>query len=358
MAINFVGTSEIAVMGNVTKQAVTNWRIRYDSFPKPIQTLQSGPVWDREAVARWIKDFKGETTHVLSFINLKGGVGKTTVAVAVAEILSHEGRKRVLVVDLDPQTNASVTLISEEKWAEMDREGRTIAQLFADRLNENEAPRFDVERAIAQGVSTINGGIARLDLLPSSIRLIDIQDRIPMIALSGNFTVNPQEILRSALQPILDRYDYVIIDCPPSLGTVTKNGLRISTGYVIPTKPDIVSTWGLYQIVDNIHRFAGDINRSIPPLGIVATMVMPNNNLHPRVIEDLRSNRLGRFGESGALPQPPLFLHSIRNAIAVARGADVEMDISTLKGKYGPAYDDFKGLAREIKEICEKKKPS
>jgi chromosome partitioning protein len=61
-------------------------------------------------------------------------------------------------------------------------------------------------------------------------RLIDLQDRIPLIALSGNFTASPLEILRVALQPVIDRYDYIIIDCPPSLGTVTKNGLRISTG--------------------------------------------------------------------------------------------------------------------------------
>src|SRR5207244_2927918 len=112
-----------------SKQAVSNWRLRYDSFPKPIQELQSGPVWDRETVERWIGEFTGDQTHVLSFINLKGGVGKTTTAVAVAEILAHEERKHVLLVDLDPQTNATVTLISEEQWQEMDQQGRTVAQL-------------------------------------------------------------------------------------------------------------------------------------------------------------------------------------------------------------------------------------
>jgi chromosome partitioning protein len=66
----------------------------------------SGPVWDREKVETWIKSFKGEETHVLSFINLKGGVGKTTTAVAVAEMLAQKERKHVLLIDLDPQTNA------------------------------------------------------------------------------------------------------------------------------------------------------------------------------------------------------------------------------------------------------------
>ncbi|MGB9470344.1 MAG: AAA family ATPase, partial [Candidatus Acidiferrum sp.] len=148
---------------------------------------------------------------------LKGGVGKTTTAVATAEILAHEHRKQVLLIDLDPQTNATVTLIKEDDWQTRDENGQTIAQLFIDKLNPNEAPRFDIEQAIARRVSGLNGGIARLDLLPSSIRLIDVQDSIPLIALRGNFMTNPLDILKSAIQPIIDRYDYIIIDCPPSL---------------------------------------------------------------------------------------------------------------------------------------------
>lgn len=353
---NLVGIAEIAEIGNVSKQAVTNWRIRYSNFPRPVQTLQSGPVWDRETVEGWVKTFQGQATHVLSFINLKGGVGKTTTAVGVAEILAQDERKQVLLVDLDPQTNATVTLISEEQWAERDSDGRTIAQLFADKLTPDAPPKFDIESAIVRRVSTINDGIARLDLLPSSIRLIDFQDRIPMIALSGNFTANPLDILRNALQPVIDRYDYVIIDCPPSLGTVTKNGLRISTGYVIPTIPDIVSTWGIYQIVENVERFAQDLGRPLPALGIIATKVQ-SNNLHRRIIDDLRARRLGHFGEAGALSQPPLFQNTIPQTVAVARGADVEADIRTFKGKYGTAYDDLRSITLEIKQKCEKKKP-
>lgn len=352
---HLVGIAEIAELAAVTKQAVSNWRLRYDHFPRPIQDLQSGPVWDREQVTDWVKAHRGEETQILSFINLKGGVGKTTTAVAVAEMLAQDHRKHVLVIDLDPQTNATVTLISEEQWAERDRDGRTIAQLFKDRLNPQDPPQFDVEAAIVKRVSTVNDGIARLDLLPSSIQLIDIQDRIPMIALTGNFTANPLEILRVALQPVIDRYDYIIIDCPPSLGTVTKNGLRISTGYVIPTIPDIVSTWGIYQIVDNVAHFAADLGRQIPALGIVATKVQ-TNNLHARVIEDLRARRLGHFADAGALAQPPLFAHTVPQTVNVARGADVEADIRTFKGKYGTAYNAFRGLTQELMQLCEKRK--
>ena len=354
MKDNLVGIAEIAGFAEVSKQAVGNWRHRYDHFPTPLQQLQSGPVWDRETVEIWVNKFKGEETHVLSFINLKGGVGKTTVAVAVAEILAHEDRKHVLLIDLDPQTNATVTVISEEKWAKCDQDGRTVAQLFSDKLNPHDVPKFDIEKAIVRRVSTVNDGIARLDLLPSSIGLIDLQDRIPSIALSDNFTTSPLEILRGALQLIISRYDYVIIDCPPSLGVITKNGLRISTGYVIPTIPDIVSTWGIYQIVDNVQRFASDTGRSIPPLGIVATKVQANN-LHRRVIEDLKKCRLGRFEETGTLTQPSMFESTIPQTVAVARGADVDADLRTFKGKYGNAYLSLRQLKQEIRSACERK---
>jgi chromosome partitioning protein len=350
-----VGIAEVAEIAKVSRQAVANWRLRYENFPKPLQQLQSGPVWRREVMEAWVKSFKDRQTHVLSFINLKGGVGKTTTAVAVAEILAQEHRKHVLLLDLDPQTNATVTLISEEQWSVMDSRGHTIAQLFADRLNPQDEPKFDVEAAIARRVSTINDGIARLDLLPSSIRLIDLQDRIPMVALAGNFTANPLEIIRIALQPIIDRYDYIIIDCPPSLGTVTKNGLRISTGYIIPTIPDIVSTWGIYQIVDNVARFSSDISKPIPALGIVATKVQ-GNNLHRRIIDDLGARRLGRFGQDGTLRQPHFFASTIPQTVQVARGADVDADYRTFKGKYGDAYLPLRALTEEIATLCGQKR--
>jgi chromosome partitioning protein len=348
---NIVGIAEIAEIANVSKQVVNNWRQRYDDFPKPLKSLQSGPVWNQEAVGIWLKAFVGEATHVLSFINLKGGVGKTTTAVAIAEILAQDHRKRVLVVDLDPQTNASVTLISEKKWAEMDLTGRTIAQLFADKLNQPHIPpKFDIE----QSISTINDGISKLDLLPSSIQLIAIQDRLPVIGMLNNYAEKPIDILKNALEPVLGAYDYIIIDCPPSLGDITKNGLRISTGYLIPTIPDILSTWGIYQIVNSIQQLSLSIGRQIPALGIIATKVQ-GNELHRRICNDMKNKRLGHFAE-GTIAQPPLLGEGIPQTVDVARGADIDADHRTFKGKYGSAYEPLKLLAQEIKDLCEKKK--
>jgi len=348
---NLVGISEISELAGVTKQAVANWRQRFEHFPKPVQTLQAGPVWDAEVIAEWLKAKDGYLTKVISFINLKGGVAKTTTSVAVAEILAKDFRKHVLFVDLDPQTNATINLIGEDEWGRRDQDGRTLAQLFKDKLRPDVPPVFNVEDSIIHGVSTIDDGIARLDLLPSSIEFIDIQEKLPFVAMQGNYENNPQDILRHALVPVIDRYDYVIIDCPPSLGIVTKNGLRFSTHYVIPAIPDIVSTWGIFQIVSSIEAFSDNINRPIRPLGIVATKVQGNIDLHQRMLAELREGRLFA-GKDTDLKQPPLFAACIAQNANTARGADAEAGLNTFRKKYGPNYEPHLALTKEIIERC------
>ncbi len=351
MEEKLVGISEIAEMGKVSRQAVTNWRARYDDFPKPIQVLQSGPLWSREVMEQWLKRKEGRATQVISFINLKGGVGKTTTAVAVAEVLAKVHRKSVLFIDLDPQTNATINLMKEEEWMKRDEAGQTLAQLFQDRVAANSglAPQFKLEDSIVRQVSTIDGGISRLDLLPSSLKLINIQEKVSAASFADDYK-DPREILKSALDPVIERYDYIIIDCPPSLGIVTKNGLRISTSYVIPTIPDILSTWGIFQIVDNVHRFAGELHRPIGPLGIVATKVQ-SNSLHNRVLSDLKAGRLFD-GKKTDLKQPPLFENRIKQNVKTATGADSDANLSTFRYKYGDAYESFEGLTREIIARC------
>lgn len=349
MEANLVGISEIAEMAKVTRQAVTNWRQRYDDFPKPVQVLQGGTVWSREAMEIWLKQREGKGTQIISFINLKGGVGKTTVAVAVAEVLAKVHHKSVLFIDLDPQTNATINLMKEEEWKKRDEAGRTLAQLFQDRIAFDQPARFNLAESIVQRVSTIDGGIARLDLLPSSLKLINVQEKIGAASYADDYK-DPRDILKQGLEPVAERYDYMIIDCPPSLGLVTKNGLRISTSYVIPTIPDILSTWGIFQIVDNVHRFAGELHRAIPALGIAATKVQ-SNSLHDRVLADLEAGRLFD-GKATELKQPPLFRHRIKQAVKAATGADSELNLRTFRYKYGDTYESFEGLTQEIIARC------
>ena len=109
-----VGIAEIAKIFDVSPAAVTNWRKRFTDFPKPVAVLKSGPVFKVEQIQNWYRRKNKMATRVIASINLKGGVAKTTTTVGLAQILSGVFGKRVLVIDLDPQTNATTMLIEKK----------------------------------------------------------------------------------------------------------------------------------------------------------------------------------------------------------------------------------------------------
>ena len=280
--------------------------------------------------------------HVISTINLKGGVGKTTTTVALAETFSGEFRKRVLVVDLDPQTNATTMLIGEKKWRKLNNKRRTLARLFKDALEPNNK-QFDFDATLQIGVSDV-GGARTVDLLPSSLDLIDIQDNLASAPAGKFHSVNPTELLWRAVKARLDDYDVVIVDCPPNLGIITLNGLRISQGYIIPTIPDILSTYGIPQIVTRIREFSEEIAEPIDPLGIVITKYQRNSTVHSNVLGDLR-----------VATDAPVFDTIIPQANGIAAAAEHSDYARTLKQKYGyrGIADSYKQLAAEILDVLE-----
>ena len=274
--------------------------------------------------------------HVFSTINLKGGVGKTTTTVAIAEFMSGVMGKRVLVIDLDPQTNATVMMIGEERWRELNVKEHTIARLFKDALDP-ENKRFDFEATLQKRVSNVQEA-QTIDLLPSSLDLIDVQDRLASVPPGRFFAVNPTELLLRAVKSHLDDYDVVIVDCPPNLGIITLNGLRISHGFVIPTIPDVLSTYGIPQIMSRVKQFADEIAETIEPFGIVITKHQSNSTVHRNTEERLRSNGNPSVFET-IIPQANQF------AAAAEYGGKV-----TLKQKWGYSglADRFEVLAKEV----------
>ncbi len=284
---------------------------------------------------------------VVSFINLKGGVGKTHITVAVAEFIATEYEKRVLVIDLDPQTNATILLIGEERWKIQEDRGRTLHQLFRDRLERTK--KFNLQESIMRGVSNLRGGIPTLDLLPSSINLINIQDSLSLIPSGELYTTLPIVILKEAISDILPLYDYVFIDCPPNLGIITLNGLFVSDYYLIPTIPDILSTYGIPQILSRVAMFREKLNIRVRPLGIIISMYRANNILHKNTIRALRAK-----GESGEYP--PVLDTVIPLTIKAAESARFEEVPTSLKQKYGYGriYESYKNLSDEILERIER----
>lgn len=273
---------------------------------------------------------------VITTISLKGGVGKTTVTAALAEFMSMEFGQRVLLVDLDSQINLTTMLIGEEKWFDLNQEGLTIATMFRDAIEETS--NFDVKASIQRSVSTVKGG-HRVDLLPSSLDLIDLQEQLSAFRIKSGSPTAGVDILRSALKPVLGSYDYVLIDCPPNVGPITLNGLAFADGYIIPTIPDVLSTYGIPQIQTHIAKFGDLLDRKIVELGLVITKYKSNSAIHKSMVKSLRRDP----HIQNVLPV--YFAES--NAIAAAA---VNKTFGTLKVKYGNTgqYDQLRDITQHI----------
>lgn len=223
-------------------------------------------------------------SKIISFINLKGGVGKTTTAVNIASILAKKYEQKVLLIDLDPQTNATVSLIKQTEWQKIHDSKQTLFHLFEDMLRSTS--NFDIDKAIVKDVSDIDG----LDLLPSSLEFVNIQDEIPEI--SNKEYVSHVDILGNTIAKIKNNYDYIIIDCPPNLGAITLNGINISDHYIVPTIPDILSIIGIDLIINRIEAFKAKKNTcNIELTGIIFTKIDYRTNLHKSKMAQLRSSK-------------------------------------------------------------------
>jgi chromosome partitioning protein len=341
---DYVGINEIAEFARTSRQAVANWRARFKDFPKPVADLKAGPVFRFTQVRAWLRKRKVRMAHVISVINLKGGVAKTTTTVALAETLASVYGKSALVIDLDPQTNATTMLIGEKRWKELNEAGHTLATLFKDALDPTNKS-FNLNQTLQKRVSDVQGA-QRVDLLPSSLDLIDVQDRLATAPMGQFYSLTPTDLLRLSVKSKLDEYDYVLIDCPPNLGIITLNGLRISEGYIIPTVPDVLSTYGIPQILKRVSSFAAEIAEPLEPLGIVVTKYQENSNVHINGVRELRRD-----------PElPHVFDTMIRQANQVAAAAEYAPGPRrTLKQKYGynNLAERYIDLAKEVIDVVE-----
>jgi chromosome partitioning protein len=339
---DLVGLYEVALLAGVRPSAVANWRTRHPDFPSAIAELASGPVFDRDQVQRWLRRRRAKVPRTIATINLKGGVGKSTTTYAVSLVLSGFFRKRVLVIDLDPQTNATAMLIGADRWLELNKEHRTLAQLFADALAPIGSEKlFKLDAALQRGVGKVQEA-STIDLLPSSLDLIRLQDSLVTMP-SGPFHSNvPTIVLDRAVRDLITDYDYVLIDCPPNLGLITLNGLRIADSYIIPTIPDILSTYGIDQIASRIAEFGEDIGNPIRPLGIVLTKVRAQSTIHRNTARQLRRDS-----------KIPIFQTEIPEANDLAGAADYR-EAGTVRQKlgYGAPFDRHYELTEEIMEAA------
>ncbi|MEA5155276.1 ParA family protein [Raineyella sp.] len=271
-------------------------------------------------------------THVISILNMKGGVGKTTTTVMLGEFLAGEHGKKLLLVDMDPQISLSITMLGEQQWSLVNDAQRTLVPMFRDALDAGrQERRFDVYSAVQRNASNVKS-IADVDLLPSSYDVIPLQRHLAVMSVAKRGAVKAWDILGPGIAPILDDYDYVLIDCPPSLEVMTMNALRISEGYVIPTIPDVLSTYGIPLIQEQVKAFADEVGMRPPAeLGVIVTKHLKNSPVHRGQLARLRNNHT----------IPELLAPWVPETSKVSAAAECQ-PYSTLKTKYG--HTNFQGL--------------
>ncbi len=273
---------------------------------------------------------------VIATISLKGGVGKTTLTAGLADFLAGVFGKKVLLVDLDAQTNLTTMTIGEDGWEACNGRGHTVATLFADVLDGTR--RFDLESTVQRDVSSIDG-LAGIDLLPSSLDLIDLQEEMSARRVAADDHLAAVEVLRGALAPIMSRYDYVLIDCPPNVGPFSLNGLFMASGYLIPTIPDVLSTYAIPHIQRQVADFGAEIGRTIVELGVVITKYRASSSLHRDTVHRLRR-------DPTIQNILPAYLHEA-NAIGAAADHTRWPGLHAKYGYHGH-YEQFRDLTRAV----------
>lgn len=199
-------------------------------------------------------------TTVLSFVNLKGGVGKTALAVNFAAYCGRSGL-RTLLVDLDPQTNATFSVVGVEAWREHAATRGSVADLLGARAHTSAVPAKTDPRA-----TIVSEPFAGVDLVPSHLDLFTID--LDLASATARETR-----LRRSLEPILADYRVVVCDCPPNLTLPTQNALALSTHYAVPISPDFLSSLGVALLKNRIAKLSAELEHEVALAGIVISRV-------------------------------------------------------------------------------------
>jgi chromosome partitioning protein len=245
--------------------------------------------------------------RVVAIANQKGGVGKTTTAVNLGASLAVAEQK-VLLVDLDPQGNASTGLgvppgSASEGTYQVLLEERPVGEM----IHETDMPYLHLVGSTP-------------DLAAIELELVDLDDRATR--------------LRESLRSIRDEYDFIVVDCPPSLGLLTINALAAADLVMVPLQAEYYALEGLSQLVRTIERVRGSINPELELHGVVLTMFDPRNNLANEVASEVRKHF--RVYQT-AIPR------NIRLAEAPSHGKPVILYDASSRGSWG-----YLNLAREL----------
>lgn len=202
-------------------------------------------------------------TRVFAIANQKGGVGKTTTAINLAACLAEAGRK-TLVIDLDPQSNTTTGLGVDSRAV-----GLSMYELLVD---DGVAVTDIIKSEIYPNFSLLP---AKVDLYAADIELV------------YKFDKGREYRLQRALEPIKSNFDFILIDCPPSLGLLTVNALSASDGVILPLQCEYFALEGMQQLLKTIHLVRERLNPRIALFGVVLTMYDPRTKLGAEVVREV-----------------------------------------------------------------------
>lgn len=201
---------------------------------------------------------------ILSISNQKGGVGKSTTAINLSACLAELGKK-VLVIDMDPQGNMTSGLGIDKN----DEEMFTVYDLLVDECSIQDCIR-------ETGFENLSIIASNSDLAGGEIELLELEDR--------------EFVLSNHIKPVVDNYDYIIIDCPPSLSILTLNAMCASSGIIVPIQCEYYALEGLTQIINTIELVKERLNNDLKIEGVVFTMFDSRNNLSSDVVASVKDN--------------------------------------------------------------------
>lgn len=268
---------------------------------------------------------------IITIINFKGGVGKTTVAIEISASLARFYGKRILLVDLDPQASATFYVMEQDQWAQWKSTRGSTYDLF-----EQQPGYFSIHKAIVQDVLKGKAPVFGFDLLPSNPDLIDVDLRL---ADFMGYTV-----LQRYFDEIGDAYDYIVCDCPPNFNPVTKNALWASDAYIVPTIPDFLSTYGIGLLERSVQKLFASTNHARAFSGAALAGIL---------LTRVRATNLHRYYCAQVHFDYPrnVFQQMISDSIVIAAAADDRTPISALNPPKNHAIDlqrQFQSLAGEF----------
>ncbi|MCI8349266.1 MAG: ParA family protein [Firmicutes bacterium] len=251
----------------------------------------------------------------IAIFNQKGGVGKTTTNINLAACLALKGKK-VLVLDIDPQGNTTSGLGVSKKTLD-----KTVYNILVD----NE---FDPREAIT-GTSVDN-----LDLIPASVDLAGAE--VELVQIEGR-----EKALKNGLDKIREEYDYIFIDCPPSLGLLTINSLAAVDSVLIPIQCEFYALEGVSQLVSTIELVRKSLNPSLTVQGVILSMFDGRTNLSAQVVQEVKKYFGGKV-YSTVIPR------NVRLAEAPSFGLPITAYDPKSKG--AEAYTEFAEEFLELEE--------